>query len=106
MFSLTGADVTGVGPRLRQQVQKHVAQESTQGKAEQLLQAPGSSCEAETSATKLAHLTGFLDCKLPKAGFGLLLFWVSTSHRPSRGRVLRGSTVDYGIIVDSLTTIG
>lgn len=41
--SLTRAGAARVGPRLRQQVEKHVAQEAPQGKAEQLLQALGPS---------------------------------------------------------------
>ena len=45
--SLTRAGTVRVGPRLGQQVEKHIAQESPQGKAEQLLQAPGPSYKAE-----------------------------------------------------------
>lgn len=45
--SLTRAGAVRVGPRLRQQVEKHIAQESSQGKAEQLLQAPGPSYKTE-----------------------------------------------------------
>lgn len=45
--SLTMAGTARVGPGLRQQVEKHIAQESPQGKAEQLLQAPGPSYKAE-----------------------------------------------------------
>lgn len=47
VVSLTRAGTVRVGPRLGQQVEKHIAQESPQGKAEQLLQAPGSSYKAE-----------------------------------------------------------
>lgn len=41
--SLTRAGTACVGPRLRQQVEKHIAQKSPQGKAEQLLQTSGPS---------------------------------------------------------------
>lgn len=46
--SLTRAGTACVGPRLGQQVEKHVAQKSPQGKAEQLLQAAGPSYKMET----------------------------------------------------------
>lgn len=45
--SLTRAGTACVGPRLRQQVEKHIAQKSPQGKAEQLLQAAGPSYKTE-----------------------------------------------------------
>lgn len=45
--SLTRAGTIRVGPRLGEQVEKHVAQKSPQGKAEQLFQAPCPSYKAE-----------------------------------------------------------
>lgn len=45
--SLTWAIAAGVGPCLGQQVEEHIAQEPSQGKAEQLLQALCPSCKAD-----------------------------------------------------------